>query len=328
MPTTPVPITIPQDTSFTFDVLGRYGCNTLEEALDSAVPSRGFTDARPFDHIVIGGGSFGSVLATRLFNVDDANAHRVLVLEAGPLVLPEHVQNLLPTFSPPGKDNPGTVWGQPWESDSPMGWNQNFPGLAYCVGGRSCFWGGWSPYFIASEVTDPPWPTEVVTDLTTPVLPAANPTESYLDQAARILGTNVTNDFVSGPLHEALRQHLFDAIQARPAGPDVLTGNRGQLAATADLEAPLAVASASERPGFFGSNKFSSVQLLLRALRVAQGEAEAASPGDLRRANVFERLMIVDNCHVTRLERNGNRISRLLLGCAGESFAQSTGPCG
>ena len=332
MANAPLQITIPQDTSFSFDVLGRYGCNTLDEALDSADPNRGFADARPFDHIVIGGGSFGSVLATRLFNLDEANAHRVLVVEAGPLVLPEHVQNLPPSYSPPGKGNPGTVWGQPWQSDSPMSWNQNFPGLAFCVGGRSCFWGGWSPYFIATEVTDPPWPGEVVTDLTTAVLPAVNPTESYLDQAARLIGTNVTNDFVSGPLHDALRQHLFDAIQARPADPaNVLTGNRGQLAAPVDLEAPLAVASASERPGFFGSNKFSSVQLLLRALRVAQGEAEAAAPGDLRRANPFKRLMLVDNCHVTRLEQSGGRVSRVFVraaayACVNGVFTRSMGP--
>src|SRR5829696_5160841 len=106
-------IRIPEDTHFTFDILGRYGCNTLDEALDSSVPGRKYPDARPFDHIVLGGGSFGAVLATRLFNLDRTHAHRVLVLEAGPFTLPEHVQNLPPSFAPPGKGQPGTVWGQP-----------------------------------------------------------------------------------------------------------------------------------------------------------------------------------------------------------------------
>lgn len=310
MPASP----FPEDTSFTLDILGRYSANSLSEALDSADPGK-FADAQPFDHIVIGGGSFGAVLATRIFNLDVTHRHRVLVLEAGPLALPEHVQNLPPDFGPPGKGNPGTVWGQPWGSDSPQSFNQGFPGLAYCVGGRSVFWGGWSPYFIASELPVPPWPQQVVDDLTTNVLPPSAPEESYLDEAARLLGTNLTNDFVSGPLHDALSKHVFDFLVARgtPPGVDVLTGNRGSLANQTDLEAPLAVASANQRPGFFASNKFSSVQLLFRALRVAQSEAQAAAPGDFGRASVFKRLMLVDNCHVTRLERVGNRITRMFV---------------
>jgi choline dehydrogenase-like flavoprotein len=305
----------PEDTSFTLDILGRYSANSLDEALDSAVIGRKFPDARPFDHLVIGGGSFGAVLATRLFNLDIAHRHRVLVLEAGPLALPEHVQNLPPDFGPPGKGNPGTVWGQPWGSDSPQSFNRGFPGLAFCVGGRSVFWGGWSPYFISSELPVPPWPQPVVDDLTTNVLPPSNPVESYLDEAARLLGTNETNDFVSGPLHTELSKHLFSFLNGRgtPAGADTLTGNRGTLSTKADLEAPLAVASANQRPGFFASNKFSSVQLLFRALRVAQSEAQAASPSGFDRAALFKRLMLVDNCHVTRLERSGSRITRVFV---------------
>ena len=33
------------------------------------------------------------------------------------------------------------VWGLAWNSNDPIG----FPGLAYCLGGRSVYWGGWSP---------------------------------------------------------------------------------------------------------------------------------------------------------------------------------------
>ena len=109
-----------------------------DEAISSTKSSPGW----PFDLIIIGGGSFGSVLAAHLFNRDRTQAHRILVLEGGPFVLPEHVQNLPGDFSLPGKGNPGTVWGQPWDSDSPMGFNQTFPGLAFCLGGRSVFWGG------------------------------------------------------------------------------------------------------------------------------------------------------------------------------------------
>jgi hypothetical protein len=44
-------------------------------------------DNRPFDHIVINGGSFGVVLATRLFKLDRTQAHRIVILGAGPLAL-------------------------------------------------------------------------------------------------------------------------------------------------------------------------------------------------------------------------------------------------
>lgn len=80
-----VTIKIPQDTTFTLDIPGRYACNTLDEALDSSnsgLPDQ--TDARAFDHVVIGGGSFGAVIAARLFNLDRTHAHRILVLESRP----------------------------------------------------------------------------------------------------------------------------------------------------------------------------------------------------------------------------------------------------
>lgn len=94
------PITL--STTFSLDDIGRYVCNTLDEATasqDLAIHS----DARPFDVIVIGGGSFGAVAATHLFDIDASHRHRVLVLDAGPLALPEHVQNLPSDLNPPGK---------------------------------------------------------------------------------------------------------------------------------------------------------------------------------------------------------------------------------
>src|SRR2546427_253899 len=127
-----------QDTAFSHDVLGRYTLNTWGEA----VASTQRPDARPFDVIVIGGGSFGPILAQHLFAFDATHSHRILVIEAGPFLLPEHVQNLpmLGITAPgPVSQDPGflraEVWGLPWISDVPNG----FPGLAYCIGGRSVF---------------------------------------------------------------------------------------------------------------------------------------------------------------------------------------------
>ena len=76
-----------QHTDFTKDVLGRYVCNGLDEA----IASTSGVDGRPFDIVIIGGGSFGSVLALQTLSRDRFRNHRILVLDAGPYVLPEHV---------------------------------------------------------------------------------------------------------------------------------------------------------------------------------------------------------------------------------------------
>jgi hypothetical protein len=90
----------PQVTDFSRDVLGRYVCNGLDETRRSADPTVVRSDGRPqieardFDLIVIGGGTFGAVIAEHMSFRDRARRHRILVLEGGPLVLGEHVQNL------------------------------------------------------------------------------------------------------------------------------------------------------------------------------------------------------------------------------------------
>ena len=82
-----------ESTTFTLDNMGRFLCNTLQEARDSA---RETVAGKPrgFDVIIVGGGTFGSVVAEHLFITDQTRSHRILVLEAGPFVLPEHVQNM------------------------------------------------------------------------------------------------------------------------------------------------------------------------------------------------------------------------------------------
>src|SRR5438105_67548 len=87
------------ETQFTRDILGNFVCNTLAEAIASG----------PFDVIIIGGGTFGLALAQDLFfrskrfvqgaagvpqDVLKPSNYRILVLEAGPFTLPEHVQDI------------------------------------------------------------------------------------------------------------------------------------------------------------------------------------------------------------------------------------------
>ena len=304
------------NTPFTLDVVGRYVCNTFDEAKASQDESK-HPDARPFDMIVLGGGTFGGVLAAHLFARDKSHAHRILVLEAGRMVFTGHVQNqpMLTT---------NEVWGVPWNAESPNPrdrYQNDGGGLAFCVGGRSLFWGGWSPYFIDTELPSPPWPAAVKADLTQNVLTIGDKPCSYLDDAARQLGSDTTIDFIQGPLHNVLRDRLFLGLSARPADPTLqLVGNRGTPMTAPqpvdvlknELEAPLAVQAQGTRPGFFPFNKFSAMQLLIRATRQAQAEAEQAAAGGEAERDVKKRLMVVDAVRAIRLETTDGRVSKVI----------------
>src|SRR5260370_31364089 len=115
-----------QETTVYIDVLGRYICNTYDEAGNNG----GF----PFDAIVIGGGMYGAYVAEKIYRQGQGNL-RMLIVEAGSFLVSEHIQNLshigLNAAAPITLD-PGIprerVCGLPWRS------NVRFPGLAYCVG--------------------------------------------------------------------------------------------------------------------------------------------------------------------------------------------------
>jgi len=329
------------ETLFSRDVLGRYVCNTFSEAKQSG----------PFDVIIIGGGTFGLALAQDLFDRGRSGGmtpikppnYRILVLEGGPLAFREHVQDIpnLQIASPsviaadpitlldaprafsPSSPLPATrqellsfgLDAQPLLENWGLAWNSSirFGGLAYCLGGRSLYFGGWSPRYLDSEMeitpTDPlkgnsPWPATVVEDLKA----------RFFLEAARQTGVTTSNDFIYGSLHNYYRKRLFDIYSTIPNGvplselPDYTVEAPedigGRLQALLDnppypkfqesvkLDAPLAVQITS-RPGFFPFNKFSSMPLATTAAR----QAYADSSGD----NTRKRLMIVPNCHVKGL---------------------------
>src|SRR3954464_6932899 len=75
-----------QRTTLAFDVVGRFICSTWDEAV--------LNGGAPFDAVIIGSGMYGGYIADKLFRFGAAAGLRILVLEAGPFLVPEHLQNL------------------------------------------------------------------------------------------------------------------------------------------------------------------------------------------------------------------------------------------
>jgi len=305
-----------QETAFTKDVQGRYLCNDINEV--NAWKTGG---GRPFDVIVIGGGTFGSAVAEHIwFRQREAwlkqgqvgRRLRVLVVEAGLYTLPEHVQNtgilgladpanpfFLNENAPQPEPPRNEVWGVPWKSSIP------FKGLAYTIGGRSVYWGGWSPRLLDQEIAT--WPGETVAQLK----------HQYFDEASRQIGVDETNDFIFGDLHNVLRRRIFDQLGSVPAAipldelpssplekPDLSLQSLLGLDSTAGLsdtdlrnmlklEAPLGVQARAPHAGFFPLNKFSTVPLLMKAARTAAIEF----PGN----DADKDFMVLPGTHVTRV---------------------------
>ena len=147
-----------QHTTFSIDAIGRHLCSTWDEATASG--------GAPFSAVIIGAGMYGAYCAAKLYRQHPSK--RILLLDAGRFLVSEHVQNLgriglnvpspIPTASDPGVA-PDLVWGIPWRG------NVDFPGLAYCTGGKSIYWGGWCPRLTTADLQQ--WPTATAQYLNT-----------------------------------------------------------------------------------------------------------------------------------------------------------------
>ena len=275
-----------QDTEFTLDVVGRYICSTWDEVVGN--------NGVAFDAVVIGAGMFGAYCAEKIYRHGNV---RVLVLDAGGLLVTEHVQNLSRIGLNAGgavrvefnNQDPGArerVWGSPWRSQTP------FPGLAYCLGGRSLYWGGWAPRLTAADLAQ--WPQAVREFLQhpagTPCDPdlAVPPADAYCE-TEREIGVVPSADYISGPLYEELKKR-FTAAQSQVPSVDAIE------------DAPLAVQAAPPASGLFSFDKYSSAPILTDAIR------EAAGSPDWQR-----RLFYVPRAHVTRLSVSNGAVSSIEL---------------
>ena len=264
-----------QQTSFSYDVLGRYICNNWQEVTAAQGPG-----SYPFDAIVIGAGMYGAYCAEKLYRSGASAALRILMLDAGAFLLPSHIQNLPqqlggkvggPNYLRKRDDASGAqnvIWGMPWIS------NEAFPGLAYCIGGRSLFWGGWSPPLTAADLAN--WPNDLTAFLTG---------ATGYPKTEEEIGTSTTTDFIT-------KTALFNALQNGIQAALPLDG------ITEVSEAPLAVQGAAPRSGLFAFDKFSSAPFVMDALR--NDVSANTRYGDLSR-----RIFLVPRVQVHRLNVTG-----------------------
>jgi choline dehydrogenase-like flavoprotein len=272
-----------QDTAFTTDALGRYFCSTWAEATGSGGP--------PFTAIVVGAGAYGAYLAAALHR--SRPAARVLLLDAGSFLVGEHVQNLgrigLDVPAPIGQD-PGVarelVWGLPWRG------NVEFPGLAYCLGGKSLYWGGWCPRLTAADMAR--WPAAA----------AAYLQQHYTDVESET-GVVPDTDFIFGELHDA----LFPAVVGAAAAVPGLTSVE---------PAPLAVQGSPPVSGLFGFDKYSSLPLLVDAIR---RDVRGSGGSDAAR-----RLFLVPRAHVVALHTAGGVVHEVEVDVGGQREFLAVGP--
>lgn len=126
------------------DPVAAHYCKTLDEI-----------QANHYDVVIVGGGAVGSAISHRLLQNDPKV--RVLVLEKGSFLLPEHVQNLHPQY----QRLMAEAIAKPWDL-APGTTFDLAPQIPY-LGGRALFWSTWIPQPKREQMAK--WPEKVLDDL-------------------------------------------------------------------------------------------------------------------------------------------------------------------
>lgn len=243
------------------------------------------TGEESFDHIVIGSGFCGLAFVERTLSNDPFA--RILVLERGPLLLPEHIQNLprpfLQTLGPLSE-------AHPWKTSTRMEESTTIKsqrGIIPYFGGRSNVWSGWCPRPTAEEMRG--WPEEVI-----------DAVQRYFESAEALLGViPATMIGVANNGFRLGRGHVYGVMQHSLC--TLVEERLGRVPSlTRAMAAPLAVASAN--PGGHWFTKFATPGPLL-SLQDRQRMLELSGEG--------APLHIATNCRVTGITRGGTRATAL-----------------
>jgi choline dehydrogenase-like flavoprotein/Rieske Fe-S protein len=269
--------------------MARFTCNTWDEILEAQHGGQ-------FDIVVVGSGMYGAYAAAKLFErgrrMDDSmDAPRILVLESGPFLITEHIQNLtrrstdLASLVAEDLVAPGQTNGVAFVKHS------------RCLGGKSMFWGGWAPRYQKEDMEkldqdgDRLWPEEV---------------EEYLfrtgwrggyEYSEQEIGAYPVQDFINGPLYDALKSRAEAVIDSNQVP-----------ALKAALAPPIAVQGEGPGSGLFSFDKYSSLPLLLDSIR----EDCEISAGD----NASRRLFVVPYAEVLKLQTDNGRVNQVVVALA------------
>ena len=276
-----------QRTSFSLDAVARFVCNTWEEILAAQAGGE-------FDAVVIGSGMYGAYTATKLFEFGRRTANpdqapRVLVLESGPFLISEHVQNLtrvgnIGSLVAEDLVDPGQVRGS------------SFVQHHRCIGGKSLFWGGWTPRLVDADVEkvdengDRLWPKDVQEYLFRKTQPDGSVSDGY-EFIEREIGAYPVQDFINGSLYDALFK----------SGKNVIEKQRVP-SLKAVLPPPIAVQGESPVSGLFSIDKFSSLPLLLDSIREAKEKPDQSS-----------KLFLVPYAEVIKLETVNGVVTQVVV---------------
>jgi len=270
-----------QETPFSIDAIGHYISSSWDKV--EAANRR-----QPFDVVIIGAGMFGAYCAEKLFRHDTSKKLRILVLDAGPFFLPTHINNL-----PLSGLSDDVVWARPWTGEPPFVTKDNGRSMAFCIGGRSLFWAGWSPELMPDDLEK--WPEDVRKFL--------NSKEGY-DSTATEIGSSIKTDFIE---ETDTYKKLDKALKA--AAKNVASIDRIE-------PAPLAVMGSAPTPGIFPFDQYCSATFLIDAIN----EDCSAEPRD-------RRLMLLPRAEVTGLNRNAKAaVTSLDLEVRGEAKTLPLGP--
>jgi hypothetical protein len=279
---------------FGTDILGRYFCNTLDEAIES-------NKAKPFDVVVIGAGMYGAYIASKLYYWSkkqklqpgdspdswvDKEGLKVLILEAGPYITHEHIENLPPnTDIFDGNNKDLTYMKSPYvcHVKRPNEDEQYFSEVTrhnYCVGGNSLAWGKWSPRLNKEALKS--WPEEVRDFL--------NDDNKGYKKVEDETGVSEYSDLIQGNLFWNLWKLLGDKLVS--------------LDHLKLLKPPVAVAASSTVSGLFSPDAFSSLSGLLQNIRIES----KAHPEE---HSALKSIYLVPNTLAYQLESHHGRVSNI-----------------
>ena len=241
--------------------------------------------AASLDCLIVGSGTSGATAAIELAN----QGRRVAILEAGPLVLPEHVgsspfanrEDIVPEIHNLVRYD--TLWtssaGEAAARDGSAEPNNNAWSV---VGGRTLFWGGCTPRFLDDDFDD--WPYD------------ADEMRPWYTRAEALIGVSGGNDHWNLPpfMRHAAQEQMIARL-----------GEHGMPA----INARLGVDTGSTRGGHISMGFDSSISRLLRSHHLGRIENGA-------------KISLAADTQVVKLVMDAGRVGAVTVreSASGESF--------